>query len=153
MSSLESVKRCRKCRRSKEDTEFALRGADGSRHTLCKACKRRYNTSWYAENADSHKVSVRKNNLAATKKAREVVDDLKRNPCKDCGRSFPPYAMDWDHKSHKVANVSLMVGQGRSISAILTEIAKCDLVCACCHRIRTHTRQHASDPIGRELAF
>jgi hypothetical protein len=28
--------------------------------------------------------------------------------------------------------------------AVLIEVAKCDLVCTCCHRKRTHAREHSS---------
>lgn len=69
-----------------------------------------------------------------------VVDDLKSKPCTDCGRSFPAVCMDFDHRdpSSKVLAVSHMVSLGYSLQRILDEIDKCDLVCANCHRVRTH---------------
>lgn len=46
---------------------------------------------------------------------------------------------DWCHAgSEKSDNVSMMVGRGLSIERVLAEIAKCDVVCSNCHRIRTH---------------
>ncbi|AVT83635.1 hypothetical protein RPYSC3_47750 [Rhodopseudomonas palustris] len=61
-------------------------------------------------------------------------------PCKDCGRFFPTYCMDFDHKDPKgkLIKVSRLAWGGRE--AMLREIRKCDLVCAVCHRIRTFAR-------------
>lgn len=64
---------------------------------------------------------------------------LKGEPCTDCGDTFRPEAMDFDHvRGVKVGNVSDMVGG--STDALVAEIAKCELVCAVCHRIRTRDR-------------
>lgn len=65
-----------------------------------------------------------------------LMAELKSAPCSDCNKTFPPVAMDFDHvRGNKLSNVSLMMFA--TTEAILAEIAKCDLVCACCHRIRT----------------
>jgi len=79
-------------------------------------------------------------NLSAYQKAQEFrkrLDVLKSQPCMDCGQSYPPVAMDFDHvRGVKVSDVGLM--SQRAWSTVLVEIEKCDLVCANCHRIRTH---------------
>jgi hypothetical protein len=60
----------------------------------------------------------------------------------DCARSFPPYCMDFDHcRGEKVYELSKMANLMYSKVTIDIEIAKCDLVCANCHRIRTHERE------------
>lgn len=68
--------------------------------------------------------------------------ELKRKPCLDCGRSFPPVCMDFDHRPGTVKSIDVarLVSQGPAI--MLEEIEKCDLVCSNCHRIRTHQRRH-----------
>jgi hypothetical protein len=59
----------------------------------------------------------------------------------ECGNSFPSCVMEFDHvRGDKVIGVGLLAGYGVSIEAIQEEIAKCDLVCANCHRIRTWKR-------------
>jgi hypothetical protein len=71
--------------------------------------------------------------------AREMIQKIKAGPCKDCGGTFHHAAMDFDHViGEKKFEVSKMVL--RSLQSILDEIAKCDLVCACCHRVRTYRR-------------
>jgi hypothetical protein len=68
-----------------------------------------------------------------------VLDELKDHPCMDCGGSFPIVCMDFDHRDRatKISNISRMVLNHRPLQSILDEIAKCDLICSNCHRIRT----------------
>jgi hypothetical protein len=69
------------------------------------------------------------------------VRNLKSGPCFDCGRTYPYYVMDFDHRdpSKKIMDVPMMARYQRfTWQDILAEVAKCDLVCACCHRLRTY---------------
>ena len=60
----------------------------------------------------------------------------------DCGGSFHFRAMHWDHIGNdKEENVSVMVLRGLGRKKILAEIAKCELVCANCHAVRTYKRE------------
>jgi hypothetical protein len=72
---------------------------------------------------------------------RAEIEKLKAAPCLDCSRRFPPECMDFDHRDGtiKIATISQMIG--RQFDQILAEIAKCDLICANCHRIRTRRRR------------
>lgn len=65
------------------------------------------------------------------------MDELKSMPCTDCGVKYPPYVMHFDHRdpSTKLFNIGHIVT--RSMTLILAEIEKCDLVCANCHAERT----------------
>lgn len=64
------------------------------------------------------------------------VNTLKAGPCMDCQAAFPPCSMDFDHvRGVKFKGVGRLYGYKKE--TILHEIAKCDLVCACCHRVRT----------------
>lgn len=69
---------------------------------------------------------------------------LKTAPCMDCNGTFPPEAMDFDHRpgEQKVANVSQM--KDARIKELTAELMKCDLVCSNCHRIRTASRRGAA---------
>lgn len=92
-------------------------------------------------------IKDREKNLAYAKKRQaerqQFLNDIKNAPCKDCGQSFPPYVMDFDHVSgDKVGNLSEM--KSYSMESILEEIGKCDLVCSNCHRIRTHDRNKST---------
>jgi len=70
--------------------------------------------------------------------ARDLIDRLKSGPCKDCGRKFRPCQMDFWRDSESIVQVSkrLLMSKDR----IVEEVAKCVLVCANCHRLRTWNR-------------
>lgn len=71
---------------------------------------------------------------------RLLVAQAKDTPCADCGEDFPAEAMDFDHvRGVKVANVSDLMACHPSL--VEAEIAKCEVVCANCHRLRTQTRR------------
>lgn len=62
--------------------------------------------------------------------------------CLDCDLSFPPFVFDFDHrdpatKSFALSNKGTAIGYDR----LLDESMKCDLVCANCHRRRTHKQR------------
>jgi len=70
----------------------------------------------------------------------EKLAVLKAGPCGDCDGHFPPVAMDFDHVcGEKVHTVSWLL-RNSTWEAVIAEVAKCDLVCANCHRIRTANR-------------
>jgi hypothetical protein len=71
----------------------------------------------------------------------DLLDQLRSVPCADCGGRFAQCAMDFDHRdpSTKVRGVTRMING--SIERMLAEVAKCDIVCANCHRLRTFERR------------
>lgn len=70
---------------------------------------------------------------------RNRVRELKGAPCADCGQTFPWYVMDFDHVR---GEKSFAISEGVvSLKKLEAEAAKCDVVCANCHRIRTYVRQ------------
>ena len=71
-----------------------------------------------------------------------MTDKLKSVPCADCGGTFDPICMDFDHKPgvEKRDDVSGIIC-GRSDANVAAEIAKCEVVCANCHRLRTKRRK------------
>jgi formate-dependent nitrite reductase cytochrome c552 subunit len=79
----------------------------------------------------------------------KLLDDLRRVPCLDCHKFFPTYAMEFDHRdpTQKRSGVTRLIGR-TSTEKLLAEAAKCDIVCANCHRMRTYRRREA--PIERE---
>jgi hypothetical protein len=73
---------------------------------------------------------------------REYIKTLKENAsCKDCGNKYPHYVMQFDHLKDKRFNI----GSRTSVSrlTLLTEIEKCEIVCANCHAKRTYERRNS----------
>jgi len=134
MQAMEKV--CSKCKESKKVAEFSPRG-DGYQ-SWCRACNR----ARYHENKEyGKKVRASVNEARRIRYAERLAltDELKDVPCADCGVRFPSVCMDFDHRdpNTKEFNISRSLAH-RSWESILAEIAKCDVVCANCHRIRTH---------------
>lgn len=71
---------------------------------------------------------------------RQIIVEAKSRPCTDCGVEYPPYVMQFDHTGEKTANIADMMGRA-SVPALLDEIARCEVVCANCHAIRTWQRR------------
>jgi hypothetical protein len=122
-------KTCSQCHDTKHEDNFTLLKT-GYRHSFCKRCLRQRNNKY----ASSRRASGKK------RLGKEYIISQKDNKtCADCGMTFRYWVFDFDHKGGKTCNVANL--QNRSLDAIKQEIAKCDLVCACCHRIRTLRRK------------
>ena len=67
---------------------------------------------------------------------RKWLDTLKAIPCKRCGKTYPPYVMDWHHRNPEEKKFGVGSGSWRqSRKKLEEEMEKCDLYCANCHRI------------------
>ena len=66
---------------------------------------------------------------------------MKNKPCADCGITYPYYVMDFDHRENEIKEFGLNAVTQKAINALKREIAKCDVVCANCHRERTYQRR------------
>jgi hypothetical protein len=83
--------------------------------------------------------AVRRAQAARYASRRVLIDQIKSVPCADCGGSFPPECMDFDHISDdKFRKVSWMMSS--RIDKLMAEVDKCEIVCSNCHRIRTKKR-------------
>lgn len=66
--------------------------------------------------------------------------------CADCKKHYPHYVLDLDHVyGIKVDGLARFTSTARSAISMLKEISKCEVVCANCHRERTHQRRAGSD--------
>lgn len=161
------AKRCSRCAEYKPLTEFyADRSKPSGRASKCKTCsqaavneyrrghgRERSNTLQRAYNARqevkerratySAEPAQAEYNRAASAKQRIAFKEwlwvLKSKPCTDCGNFYHPVAMQFDHipeRGKKLFEVN-MGASNRGQASILAELAKCELVCANCHAVRT----------------
>lgn len=83
----------------------------------------------------------RKSAAAGRAERRAVILEAKTRPCADCGGVFHPECMDFDHvRGEKGFNVGRAVCQTIPVERLRAEMAKCEVVCANCHRLRTARR-------------
>ncbi len=133
------VKICTKCKSEKDLLSFpAKKTSEDGRASWCRAC---FKANWdvrYYENhqhyRNSHNTSRRK---IREENARRVFDYLKQHTCLVCGED-DPIVLEFDHRgeSDKIDNISTLVTHS-SWERIESEISKCDVLCANCHRRKT----------------
>jgi L-lysine 2,3-aminomutase len=98
-----------------------------------------YQREWYKKNRKLVISRVRAHDFVGN--VRRQVQELKlSNPCLDCHEYLHYSMMDFDHIGKKEASIARLLNKGYNFSRILKEIAKCELVCANCHRRRTWER-------------
>lgn len=107
-----------------------------------------YGERWISP-ADKKKNDVKlrvKNKARRKKQYTESYEWVKKykesHPCTDCKGFFQACQMQFDHLPgyEKKQNISQMVAR-RALNVVQEEIAKCELVCANCHALRTFNRQ------------
>ena len=100
-----------------------------------RAYNRDYQKKWYAQNGKNRKQQVRERK----RNIKQRMQDYKRTLCcMECGFSGAesPWALEFNHRdpSTKREIVSYLVSHGYGWSTIMEEVAKCDVLCANCHR-------------------
>lgn len=116
---------------------------------------RRYLKEWRLANTNQCKAYQKKYRKKHHKEVRErfkqwsvirytqcdkLILEQKKKPCIDCKIQYHPWQMDFDHvRGKKVCNVSEM--RRSPLKVLGKEIAKCEVVCANCHRQRTYQRR------------
>jgi hypothetical protein len=93
------------------------------------------NRRYYWANRSAEIQRVRSRQAAA----RAFLAEIKARPCTDCGQRYAPHQMDFDHRDP--ATKTFWLSRSTALLArrdrLLAEIAKCDVVCANCHRTRS----------------
>ena len=75
-----------------------------------------------------------------------VLEELhlykEKKGCADCRQHFPHYVLEFDHMPgfHKI-DVVYRVLRNYGEEMAWKEVAKCEVVCSNCHKIRTYQRE------------
>lgn len=124
---------CKFCELDKEESDFYTKSA------RCKSCHREYNKKHYTDNKQYYVDKARRNTGASLRKIYTfLLEYFTEHPCLDCGET-DPRVLEFDHinPAKKLANVSDLIHSGKSLKIIQEEIAKCQVLCANCHRRKT----------------
>lgn len=130
--------KCSKCHIDQPEEEFYLRRNDKTRRADCRTCcaayRKKYRKQAYVKKqmADYWRNGPRG----------AFIIERKTVPCFDCKKTYPYYVMDFDHRDagEKLFEIS-QHPKGVTLEDIKSEIDKCDVVCANCHRERTFSRR------------
>lgn len=104
------------------------------------AYNREYGKKHYRENKAYYQAKSKR----IQAEIRAFIIDSKKRPCADCKVQYPPYVMDFDHLPGQKKRGLLSNDRLWGMNTAKQEIAKCEVVCSNCHRIRTHTRKQVS---------
>lgn len=141
-STPSSSKYCNLCSQILSLDSFSFKDKKkGIRHSKCKECHTAYAKIHYKLNEETYKGRAKLTNKKSISAKVDYVRQLKeKNPCTDCGNFYPFYVMDFDHLFEKTHLISTLVKGASSMDTLNKELAKCELVCANCHRHRTYKR-------------
>lgn len=127
---------CKKCMQLLDWTdENFYRRTNGELGYRCKGCVKL-----------ASRISKQNTRKLRARLKQRIADYKLNNGCADCGYNTDAIGLDFDHrpgekKEFNIGNAALHVGWER----VENEIAKCDVVCAICHRIRTYNRRKPKD--------
>lgn len=149
-----SLVQCNKCGLARPADEFPLeknRKGVAVMRKQCRECRNAYHKRYREANPEYFKEAHEKNrdhrietmvltNLRRRHERYTFLQQCKSVPCCDCGKQYPPVAMDFDHRdpASKLMDVSMLAKRGAPWSTLVAEIAKCDVVCRNCHALRTY---------------
>jgi hypothetical protein len=133
------MKTCTQCKTSKELSEFNKNKTRKDGHaSMCRECWKIYYKSNYYQRGNERE-RLYKKNKEKREQIRELIRTRKSVPCMDCNNQYPYYVMDFDHRDPKEKSFTIASMTNKSnVELVMKEIEKCDVVCANCHRIRTH---------------
>jgi hypothetical protein len=135
-----NTRRCGRCQKIKPLCEFAWRRkSKGQLDNYCRKCRAIYKKEHYLNNRQryiSNAASRRRRILVG--RTRALLEFLKEHPCVDCGED-DVIVLEFDHLENKSFSVAYGI-RNCNWESVLAEMAKCDVVCANCHRRRTAQR-------------
>lgn len=135
-------KTCPDCKENKKLNKFGKnKSRKDGRQVYCLPCMKVRTINSYHKHKKSYFARAKRRD----KKIDEIIVERKSVPCMDCGVKYPPYVMDFDHRNpkEKFLNICQMRKRRMAIKKILEEMAKCDVVCANCHRERSNKQNPA----------
>jgi hypothetical protein len=125
--------------------DFKPKGSQGWQ-AYCPSCQAAYRRQHYQANKQCYVERAKRSAAARREAVRGIIQKAKEGKsCADCGKAYQAWVLQFDHvdASDKEAAVANMASRGASVARVLTEIAKCEIVCANCHAERTHRRRIA----------
>lgn len=136
------MKRCPKCKKLKSRNKFFKdKLAKDGLSSYCKICKIILIEKWQKENKEKFYSYLKK---SSDKKREFYIEYKKTLKCQNCGENHPA-CLVFHHRNpaEKEFNIA-MKAPNKSKEQLMNEIAKCDVLCANCHR-KLHYNEKMSE--------
>lgn len=133
MGALGDQSRCSQCGAAFSDATRPKKGL------ICAPCRRENGRRHYEANRRYYVEKARVRQIAVIAEVREwLLDYLAETPCIDC-RIDDVRVLEFDHRdpAQKRTAVSTLATADFCLAMVKAEVAKCDVRCANCHRIKT----------------
>lgn len=114
---------------------------NSTRQGWCKFCQASANKIHYQNNKQAYlDRATTRNARVNTENKQRLYVYLSSHPCVDCGETNIR-VLEFDHvRGSKTLDIARLLDRATSWSKIETEIAKCEVRCANCHRRKTLER-------------
>ncbi len=136
---LQVKKKCPNCLRELPESGFNWKIKNIKRAVYCKVCSREFIKQHYIKNQQYYLAKTRKRNEQLKKQSYQFIGDyLQKHPCVDC-KETDILVLEFDHKdrSTKKGDISSIIRRRLSLDTLKSEIVKCEVRCANCHRRKT----------------
>lgn len=129
------MKQCSRCKKEKPETEFSWRSIGVKLHSYCKECGKLYTRADYQKNKTEY---IARSQARKFEIRKRIFEKLSGSSCIECSESRIE-CLDFHHRdsAQKEFCISLAPDMGVGDERLESEIAKCDILCANCHRVHT----------------
>lgn len=143
------MKVCSKCHIAKEESEYFIKNkSTGRLHTQCKSCYKKHRKTYYQEHyrkyGDAYRARAKKRRAKIKQELQaKLLDYMDGKSCVICGEK-DICVLEFDHidPNDKAFPISRGISDGYDWNKILTEIKKCRILCANCHKKHTAKQQN-----------
>jgi hypothetical protein len=133
---------CNCCMEAREIEDFNWKNREkGIHQSSCRFCIAEKNRKHYIDNKQVYISKAKRRNIRIYDENRKLLCEyLSTHPCVDCGCD-DVRVLEFDHvRGLKTDEVTRILSTRASWSTIEAEIAKCEVRCANCHRLKTYER-------------
>ena len=128
------TKVCTKCKQELPFDNFRWKNkSQNLKHSQCKECQKVQEKQHY-QNSKERQQSVKSTAVFQKERNIMLVEQAKKCGCKKCGEKRN-YVLDFHHivAEEKIWDIAHMI-KSSGEKTLLEELAKCDVLCANCHR-------------------
>lgn len=134
-----TTKICSKCGVEKSFSEFRDGKGRGRKHTYCRVCHQEYDKQYYKNKPRSKDQKRRACRNFYHLRKKWIAAIKRQSGCLLCPED-DPRCLDFHHRDPKSKKFSIANNVRAGKKAIISEMAKCDVLCSNCHR-----KQHSTE--------
>ena len=143
------MRMCTKCLQEKRENDFFVKDkASGRLHAQCKSCykehRKTYSVEHYRKYGDAYRLRAKIRRAIVRKDLQsKMLEYLSGKSCVICGEAdIRTFEFDHLHPENKTFSIAKGMTDGKKWDEILSEIKKCRILCANCHKKHTASQRN-----------